>query len=76
MIVSAKKEDGIMDKILRVLFDYQQFANHERLAAVIRQSASEYRVPLADDDLEFVNAAGEITASSRTGAVTGDYPHV
>ncbi len=64
-----------MDKILRVLFDYQQFVNGERLAAVIGQVASGYCVPLADDDLEFVNAAGEVPASSRSGVTMGDYPH-
>lgn len=65
-----------MDRILRVLFDYQQFANNERLASVIGQAASGYCMPLADDDLEFVNAAGEVPASSRPGVTMGDHPHV
>lgn len=65
-----------MDRVLRVLFDYQQFADNERLAAVIGQAASGYCVPLSDDDLEFVNAAGEVPASGRPGTAAGDYPHV
>lgn len=64
-----------MERILQALFDYQRFADNERLAAVIRETESVPCGPLSDDDLELVNAAGELSAPVRPNA-TGDHPHV
>lgn len=66
----------MMDRVLNVLFDYQRFANNGQLAAVIGETTSGYRVPLSDDDLELVNAAGEIPAPDRPDAATEAFPHV
>lgn len=64
-----------MERILRTLFDYQRFADNERLAAVIGETEAASFEPLSDDDLELVNAAGELSAPVRPNA-TGEYPHV
>lgn len=65
-----------MEKILKALFDYQRFENNNRLTAIIEETVAGYCVPLSDDDLEFVTAAGEAAASPKPGTATGDYPHV
>lgn len=68
-------KDDKMRRLLRVLFDYQQFADNERLAAVIGQVVSGYCVPLSDDELECINAAGEVPASGRPDTAMGDHSH-
>lgn len=51
---------NIMEKKLNSLFDYQRFAGNDRLSAMIKaaESGSGGR-ELSEDDLAFVNAAGE-----------------
>ncbi len=46
-------------KKLKGLFDYQRFANSKRLASLIEETESRYSKELDDDDLDFVNAAGD-----------------
>lgn len=48
-----------MTNKLRSLFDYQRFAENERLAALISETESRYSHALSDDELEYVSAAGE-----------------
>lgn len=50
----------IMNDKLKKLFDYQRFANNKRLSALINKAESSGGQSLSDDDLEFVNAAGDI----------------
>ncbi len=64
-----------MERILQALFDFQRFADNERLAAVIRETESERCKPLSDDDLELVNAAGELPVPVCPNTA-GDCPHV
>lgn len=52
-----------MDNKLRKLFDYQRFEGNERLAKFISETESRYAKNLSDDDLSFVNAAGEPVTS-------------
>lgn len=49
-----------MEKKLRNLFDFQRFSQNERLAAIIADTEERYSNVISDDDLEAVNAAGEI----------------
>lgn len=63
-----------MERILQALFDFQRFADNERLAAVIRETESVSCGPLSDDDLELVNAAGELPVPVHPSTV-GDCPH-
>lgn len=50
-----------MKKRLSSLFDYQKFQGNERLSAMIRDTEARYMFrELEDDELELVNAAGEI----------------
>ena len=49
-----------MEKTLKRLFDYQKFSGNSRLEAMIRDTESRYDSVLSDDDLEYVNAAGDI----------------
>lgn len=41
------------------LFDLQRFAPNDRLAKIISDTESRYGAALSDDELTFVNAAGE-----------------
>lgn len=54
-----------MERKLSSLFDYQRFVGNKRLAALIADTESRYSAELSDDDLELVNAAGEISALPR-----------
>lgn len=49
-----------MEKTLKRLFDLQKFSGNMRLAEMIADTESRYGNVLSDDDLEAVNAAGEI----------------
>lgn len=48
---------------LKELFDYQRFAGNKRLAALIERAEFSHAESLSDDDLEYVNAAGDINAA-------------
>ena len=54
-----------MEKKLKKLFDYQRFEKNERLEKIIKETESRYGGELSDDELSFVNAAGEPTAPTR-----------
>ncbi len=45
---------------LEKLFDFQKFENNSRLAKLISETESRYAKALSDDELDMVNAAGEI----------------
>ncbi len=49
-----------MEKTLARLFDFQRFSGNTRLADIIADTERRYDNSLSDDDLEKVNAAGEI----------------
>lgn len=49
-----------MEKKLYNLFDFQKFSGNERLAKIIFDTEGRYGNALSDDDLEAVNAAGEL----------------
>lgn len=48
-----------MEQKLRRLFDYQKFQRNPRLTAMIADVEERYDGAIADDALEWVNAAGE-----------------
>ncbi|PWM49200.1 MAG: hypothetical protein DBX39_05315 [Bacillota bacterium] len=52
-----------MKDILRELFDYQRFEGNRRLVALIERAAFSHGESLSDEDLEYVNAAGDIDAT-------------
>lgn len=49
----------LKDNKISRLFDYQRFASNDRLAKIISDTESRYCAELSDDDLTFVNAAGD-----------------
>ncbi|MCR5651245.1 MAG: hypothetical protein K6F86_08715 [Lachnospiraceae bacterium] len=55
-----------MEKILRVLFDYQKYEREPELSSVIEETRKKNNksrpgfLRLGDDDLNLVNAAGEL----------------
>ena len=64
-----------MERMLSRLFDYQRFANNKRIADMITDTESRYNaVPLSDDMLELVSAAGEadIQGKLKIGGDTDD----
>ena len=48
-----------MEKKLKELFEYQRFAKNPELDRLIRQTENRFGTELSDDDLSFVNAAGD-----------------
>lgn len=42
------------------IFDFQRFERNKKLQALIDDTENRYAYALSDDDLEWVNAAGEI----------------
>lgn len=42
------------------IFDFQRFEGNKKMQALIDDTESRYAYALSDDDLEWVNAAGEI----------------
>lgn len=44
---------------LSSIFDFQRFARNKKLQSLIDDTESRYDYSLTDDDLEWVNAAGE-----------------
>ena len=60
--IPSFKGDMFMENKLRKIFDYQRFEGNGRLEKLISETESRYANALSDDDLAFVNAAGEFTA--------------
>lgn len=54
-----------MEKILKMLFDYQRIAENNRLAAMVSETCVRWKKKLNDDDLENVSAAGMIYADRK-----------
>ncbi len=49
-----------MEKTLRQLFDFQRFSENSKLAGIISKVEKRYDNQLSDDELENINAAGEL----------------
>lgn len=54
-----------MEKRLKTLFDYQRFENTARLANIIAQTEERYGKALSEEELFFVNAAGELNTENK-----------
>ena len=61
-----------MEKKLKKLFDYQRFEQNDKLEKLIHETESRYAKGLSDDDLSFVNAAGELEINKIRGGSTGE----
>ncbi|MCQ2530034.1 MAG: hypothetical protein MJ086_02105 [Lachnospiraceae bacterium] len=48
-----------MENKLKNLFEYQRFEKNEKLEKLISQTESRFERELSEDDLFFVNAAGD-----------------
>lgn len=55
-----------MEKKLNAMFDYQKFEKNSSLAKLIAETENRYAAELSDDDLGFVNAAGEFEIAGGT----------
>ena len=60
-----------MKNIVNNLFDFQKFKANKHLADLISETESKYMTELSDDDLENVNAAGDINAVVRPSKKMG-----
>ena len=49
-----------------MLFDYQHFERNASLETLIRETETRYDRSLSDDDLTFVNAAGDVNVPGGT----------
>ncbi len=65
-----------MENKLRKLFDYQRFEGNGRLERLISETENRYANTLSDDDLTFVNAAGDLTAGSEKDGKNNDTKYV
>lgn len=54
-----------MEKKLKAMFDYQQFSGNKRLEKMMQEAEKAYPAVLNDEDLFFVNAAGEDQGDKR-----------
>ncbi len=52
-----------MERKLNAIFDYQNFEKNPRLEKLISETENRYARELSDDDLTFVNAAGDFNMS-------------
>ena len=63
-----------MDNVLKRLFDFQRFQRNDRMETLISETESRYgETPkgLSDAELDFVNAAGEVSPmNEKTSRVT------
>ena len=64
-----------MRNIVKDLFDFQRFTANKHLSALITETESKYSRELSDDDLAFVNAAGDMSAAFHSSKKTGDARH-
>ena len=55
-----------MERKLKAIFDYQKFEKNPRLEKLISETENRYARELSDDDLFFVNAAGDFNMSGAT----------
>ena len=55
-----RRKERCMDRKLKMLFDYQRFEKNQRLEELIRETESRYAKDLSDEELGYVNAAGEV----------------
>lgn len=53
-----------MDKVLKMLFDYQRFEQNERLSAMLAKAEKAQPAFLEDEELEWVAAAGEVNPNT------------
>lgn len=51
-----------MKRTLKNIFDYQRFSPNANLSTIIEQTENKYKA-IEDDDLLFVNAAGEVNSN-------------
>lgn len=49
-----------MENKLKSAFEFQRFSPNSRLSKLIAETEAKYGAEISDDDLDFVNAAGEI----------------
>ncbi len=59
-----------MKNIVKNLFDFQKFKANKHLAALIAETESRYTKELSEDDIELINAAGDINAVIRSSQKT------
>lgn len=68
----GRKVRDNMEKRIKDLFEYQKFENNSRLAKLISETENRYASELSDDDLFFVNAAGEFDISGKKAGMNED----
>lgn len=65
-----------MENLLKKLFDFQRFQGNERMETLISETEKRYgreREGLPDEELDFVNAAGEMLPRNKKNAeATGE----
>lgn len=59
-----------MKNTVKNLFDFQKFKANKHLADLIAGTESRYTRELSDDELESINAAGDINAVIRSSQKT------
>lgn len=62
-----------MDNALKILFDFQKFSSEPKLAEMIRETEERYNSELSDEELDIVNAAGDIFSQYNTAKKDEDF---
>ena len=58
-----------MEEKLKQLFDFQRFERNPRLERMMAETRERWGTELSDDDLELVNAAGEIPVQEQKNGI-------
>ena len=58
-----------MEEKLKQLFDFQRFERNPRLERMMAETRERWGTELSDDDLELVNAAGEIPVQEQKNVI-------
>ena len=58
-----------MEEKLKQLFDFQRFERNPRLEQMMAETRERWGAELSDDDLELVNAAGEIPVQEQKNVI-------
>ena len=58
-----------IEQKLKALFEYQRFQKNEKLEEMIKEAEGARVIELSDEELSFVNAAGEVICDEPEGIV-------
>ncbi|MDD6488273.1 MAG: hypothetical protein PUG48_00445 [Clostridia bacterium] len=62
-----------MNKALKELFEFQKFAGNSKLSELIKETEARWNSALSDEELDSVNAAGDIFSQNKSAKKDEDF---